>query len=115
MPVIKRLQNLFFADDRRITFICADAKDYLLSQPKNSFDLIFADVWPGKYELLEETLTILKPGGMYIIDDMLPQPNWPDGHDENVSGLIAYLEELPGIRLTRLNWSTGIIIVSKIS
>ena len=39
---------------------------------------------PGKYDLFEETIDMLNNGGIYIIDDMLPQPNWPLGHDEKV-------------------------------
>jgi predicted O-methyltransferase YrrM len=37
--------------------------------------LIFADAWPGKYSDLEKALKLVKPGGFYIIDDMLTQPN----------------------------------------
>ena len=78
------------------------------------FDLIFADAWPGKYETLIETLNLLKVGGFYIIDDMLHQPNWPDGHIHNVEQLIAQLEQIPTLSLTKMNWSTGIVIVTKL-
>jgi hypothetical protein len=53
-------------------------------------------------------------GGFYIIDDMLPQPNWPEGHADKVERFIEELEERNDIILTKLNWSTGIIIVTKI-
>jgi hypothetical protein len=45
---------------------------------------------------------------------MLPQPNWPLGHQENVDKLLDYLDTIEDINLTKMNWSTGIIIVTKI-
>ena len=44
---------------------------------------------------------------------MLAQPNWPDGHQENVDKLIEYLEQRKDFNLTKMNWSTGIIIATK--
>ena len=77
------------------------------------FDLIFADAWPGKYSEINEILDLVKVGGFYIIDDMLTQPNWPEGHQENVNKLIEYLENREDFHLTKMNWSTGIIIATK--
>ena len=78
------------------------------------FDLIFADAMPGKYDLFEEAFALLNNGGFYIIDDMMPQPNWPEGHAERVASFIDHLENRNDIVLTRLNWSTGIIIAVKV-
>lgn len=104
----------FFDTDNRVNIICADGEDWILAYKGDKFDLIFADAWPGKYSLIKETLDLLKKGGFYIIDDMAPEPNWPDGHKEKAEGLIAYLENRDDFNLTKLNWSTGIIIASKI-
>jgi predicted O-methyltransferase YrrM len=86
----------------------------LKNNQDQKFDLIFADAWPGKYSTLDETLSMIKTSGFYIIDDMLPQPNWPDAHDENVKKLVNYLEARPDLRFTKMNWSTGLIIATKI-
>jgi predicted O-methyltransferase YrrM len=94
--------------------LCEDGNDWLKKDRQKQYDLIFADSWPGKYQTLDETLALLKVGGLYIIDDMLAQPNWPDGHQEKVEQLISYLEKQENLRLTKMNWSTGIIIVSKL-
>jgi hypothetical protein len=59
-------------------------------------------------------LALLKVGGFYIIDDMKPQTNWPAGHSARVKKLIAMLEERDDVTLTKLNWSTGIVIVTKV-
>lgn len=104
-------QNL---KDERIKFICADGYKWINEYSGSSFDLIFADAMPGKYDLFEETWSLLKPGGFYIIDDMLPQPNWPEGHATKAGELIIELENRRDIAMTKLNWSTGIIIAVKI-
>jgi len=103
-----------YINDSRVEFILADAYDWLTNYNEDGFDFIFADAMPGKYDLFEETIAILKKGGFYIIDDMLAQPNWPAGHDEKVNDFIHTLEERTDLILTKLNWSTGIIVVSKI-
>ena len=58
-------------------------------------------------------LDLLNPGGIYFIDDMLHQPNWPDGHQQNVDDLVAFLEGRDDLNLTKMNWSTGLIIAIK--
>jgi len=78
-----------------------------------SFDLIFADTWPGKFDHLEDALALLKSGGFYVIDDMLPQPNWPDGHEPEVAALISALERRTDLVLCRLSWSSGIVVAAK--
>ena len=101
--------------DNRIDFVLADGYDWLRNYKGDQFDLIFADAMPGKYDLFEETFGMVKVGGFYIIDDMLPQPNWPAGHAERVGAFINQLENRKDATLTKLNWSTGIIIVVKVS
>lgn len=103
----------FFVTDPRVEIICTDANEWLKDNQEQEFDLIFADAWPGKYATLDEALNILKIGGLYIIDDMLPQPNWPEGHQENVDKLISYIETRTDLNYTKLNWSTGLVIVTK--
>lgn len=104
----------FFESDHRVSILRMDGEAWIIQNKGAQFDLIFADAWPGKYNTLDETLALLKVGGFYIIDDMLPQPNWPEGHAQKAEKLIQYLEGLDYIELTKLNWSTGIIIVTKI-
>ena len=99
--------------DSRLRFVLADGLDYVREQAPESFDLIFADAWPGKYEGLDETLALLKRGGLYVIDDMLPQPNWPEGHQARVDDLAARLESRPDLIVTRLAWASGLIVGAK--
>jgi len=99
--------------DSRVEFTLADGYAWLKNYTGAKFDLIFADAMPGKYDLFEETIALLRPGGFYIIDDMLPQPNWPLGHADRVMAFISTLEVRKDLVLTKMNWSTGIIVVVK--
>ena len=99
--------------DNRVEFMLADAYDWIREYKGEKFDFIFADAMPGKYDLFDETIAMLNSGGLYIIDDMLPQPNWPLGHDEKVRSFISRLESRNDLLMTKMNWSTGIIIITK--
>ena len=104
----------FFKQDNRVQIVCEDGSKFIENYTGEPFDLIFADAWPGKYSEIEEVLNLLKIGGFYIIDDMQHQPNWPDGHQDLVDSLIEYLEKRNDFNVTKLNWSTGIIIAVRI-
>jgi predicted O-methyltransferase YrrM len=99
--------------DRRLQVLCAEGDEYLPSIKGQAFDLIFADAWAGKYRLLDETLALLKPGGIYVVDDMQPQPNWPEGHDLKATSLVASLEQRDDVVLTKLSWASGLVIAVK--
>ncbi len=112
-PKLITIAKEFFGLDHRVELVCQDGTRWIQNYKGAKFDLIFADAWPGKYSELDEVLKILKVGGLYVIDDMLPQPNWPEGHDVNAKNLIAHLEQRDDLNLTKMNWSTGIIICTK--
>ncbi|MEM1248450.1 MAG: class I SAM-dependent methyltransferase [Acidobacteriota bacterium] len=109
-PDLQEVARRALGDDARLRLVRADAAIYLTELEPSSFDLIFADAWPGKFELLEETLALLSPGGFYVIDDLLPQPNWPEDHAPKVPELIDRIESLPGYRTLRLSWCTGLLV-----
>ncbi|WP_295128149.1 O-methyltransferase [uncultured Chitinophaga sp.] len=99
--------------DMRLELVQADGGEWITAHRDLQFDYIFADTWHGKYLMLDEALSMLAPGGLYIIDDMLPQTNWPDGHEEKALKLIKDLESRDDINITKQCWATGIIIASK--
>jgi len=110
LSIVKR--NL--GADPRLKVVCSDGDDFLRSLHGQYFDFIFADTWAGKYRLLPEALELLNLGGMYVIDDMLPQPNWPERHAEKVADLVTTLEKMEGFRVTKLAWASGVIIATKL-
>jgi len=99
--------------DIRLNLVHSDGEDWVKNNAGQKFDYIFADTWHGKYLLLDEVLKMLNKGGLYIVDDMLPQPNWPDGHQEKAINFVKYLESRDDVLLTKQNWATGIIIAVK--
>lgn len=104
----------YLGHDRRAAFYVEDGGLMLERLANQHFDFIFADAWPGKYSHLEQALALLRVGGLYVIDDMLPQANWPEGHASKVGQLISVLENRSDLMVTKMNWSTGIIVAAKI-
>jgi 2-isopropylmalate synthase len=104
----------YLAKDDRVNFVYGMGEEVIDSIEKNSIDIIFADTWPGKYYYLDETLGLLKVGGIYMIDDMLPQPNWPEGHEVEVDRLVKYLYNREDFIVSYISWATGVYICTKI-
>ncbi|WP_373496603.1 O-methyltransferase [Aquiflexum sp.] len=100
-------------NDSRLNLVLSDGEDWINQNAGLKFDYIFADTWHGKYLMLDEVLDMLNIGGLYIVDDMLPQPNWPEGHNEKAINFIKYLESREDLTLTKMNWATGIIVKVK--
>ncbi|MFC6101909.1 O-methyltransferase [Olivibacter domesticus] len=103
----------FLSRDKRLELVLNDGAVWIEENRNQRFDYIFADTWHGKYLLLDEVLDMMNPGGFYIIDDMLPQANWPEGHQEKALNLIKDLEKKENLAITKLMWASGIIIAVK--
>ena len=112
-PVLIKIAEENFGSDPRVSLLCGDGAAWIKENENQSFDLIFADAWPGKYSEIEEILSMVKVGGFYVIDDMEVQSNWPEGHELHVDGLVALLEERKDFIITKMNWSTGLVIAVK--
>jgi predicted O-methyltransferase YrrM len=97
--------------DRRLTLHVTDGVAFLRRESPGSFDVIYADAWPGKFSHLDEALSLLRPGGVYVIDDLLPQANWPEGHAPKVPLLINEIERRSDFATVRLAWASGLMLV----
>jgi predicted O-methyltransferase YrrM len=102
------------ASDERLTLCLEDGVSFLQTKQSRSFDLVFADAMPGKYDCLEQALELVKPGGFYVIDDMLPQENWPEGHAAKIPRLLHQLSQHPDFTLLPLVWSSGVAIAVRL-
>ncbi|MGB7264056.1 MAG: class I SAM-dependent methyltransferase [Terracidiphilus sp.] len=100
-------------NDSRLSLVLEDAVDYLVRQPPASFDLVFADALRGKFDGLDEALAVVKPGGFYVIDDLLPQPQWPEGHGEKVPPLIERLASHEHFHIVPISWASGLVLAVK--
>lgn len=110
-PEFQAVAREVHGNDPRLSLVLEDGIQFLQKRQPRSFDLVFADAMPGKYESLDEALALVKPGGFYVIDDMLPQPNWPEGHDAKAAALIERLSRETGFQIAPLSWSSGIILL----
>ena len=97
--------------DGRVTFHVADGAAFLTRDSLQPYDLIYADAWPGKFSHLDEALSLLRPGGVYVIDDLLPLGNWPEGHAPRVPVLIDDIECRSEFSTVRLAWASGLMLV----
>ena len=61
-----------------LQFIVEDGGDFLSSCKPQAYNFVFANAWPNKYSHLHLVLNTLAVGGLYFIDDLLPQSNWPN-------------------------------------
>jgi predicted O-methyltransferase YrrM len=108
------LAKQFLGQDPRISFHQEDCLNFIASLKNESFDFIFADTYAGKFFDFAIAFELLKPHGIYIVDDMLPQYTWPEDHGPKVDDLIKKFEGLSNARVTKLNWASGMIILTKI-
>lgn len=77
------------------------------------FDLIFADTWAGKFTHLNQTLQMVKPGGLCIIDDLNRQENWPEGHQDKVIFLMEELKCQTSFSALPIDFGTGIMVLCR--
>lgn len=96
--------------DGRVRFHVMDGAAFIRTEAPGQFDLIYADAWPGKFSYLDEALALLRPGGIYIVDDLLPQTNWPNGHAVNIPRFVDSLEARSDFVSVRLAWASGVMV-----
>ena len=100
--------------DPRVQFHVMDGVEFLRRADPGHYDLIYADAWPGKFSHLDRALALLRVGGLYVIDDLLPQANWPEGHAAKVPVLVDELERREDFRTVRLAWASGLMLVVRV-
>jgi predicted O-methyltransferase YrrM len=113
--MVQSIAAEYCGEDTRLTLVTEDGDTALprLHAAGERYDMIFADTWPGKYRLLDLTLGLLKPGGIYVVDDLLPQPNWPPNHGASVEQLVEELQNRVDLWITQVEWSSGLLVAVK--
>ena len=110
-PTVVASARRYLGSDCRVTFHLDDAAAFIERQKPGSFDFLFADAWPGKFSHLEQALALVRVGGFYFVDDLLPQPNWPVGHEPTVSALIERLATHDQFVVAKLAWASGLMVL----
>lgn len=114
-----RIAIKYLGGDPRVSFVTGDAAKFtgeLLNPEENTagkIDFIFADTATGKLTLLEEVLSLVKPGGFFLVDDMLPKAEFNFEPDPRYVELTTRLENHPDFVITKLNWASGLIIATR--
>lgn len=102
------------SDPRLVLRRCdADAAIVEWRRAGKCFDFIFADTWGGKLRLLNETLAMVRAGGIYVVDDILPQENWKDleyDHPKAIRDLVKALDERKDFSVCKMPYGTGYVV-----
>ena len=83
--------------DRRVAFVTQDGAAFL-EECGETFDLIFRRRPAREIHPPRAGNRLLRPGGLYVIDDLTPRPDWPDGRESGVERLLA------GVEAAGLRW-----------
>ncbi|MER6499841.1 class I SAM-dependent methyltransferase [Streptomyces sp. NPDC001455] len=112
---VQAIARRHLGDDPRIRWVTADADAWISEQvPGEQFDFAYVDCRPGKYLRLPDLLALLKPGALYVVDDMLPQNTWPEGHQSRVDEFLERLPDVLNWRATPMNWASGLVVAARI-
>ena len=66
---------------------------------------------PGPSTSPAEVTNVTPHGFWLFIDDLLPQPSWPEGHAPKVPTLIEALERRSKFATVKLSWASGLMLV----
>lgn len=99
--------------DHRVTFHVDDGLGFLAAAT-GPFDLIFADAMPGKYEGRDTALALLALGGLYVVDDLLPKDDWPEGLGL-VPQILTALQARTDLVLAPLPCASGLLIATRVA
>jgi predicted O-methyltransferase YrrM len=114
-PKVQAIARSHLGADPRLTMLCEDGGGVIRRERPNSFDLVFADGGAGKHVLLDEALALLRPGGIYVCDDMKPHPMWPPEHAAKIPPLTERLAARQDFRRMYIDWSSGVVVMVKTS
>jgi predicted O-methyltransferase YrrM len=113
-PQVQAIAVKHLGADARVTFATADADAWLDGYNGTPFDIAYVDCRPGKFHRLADLLALLRVGGLYVVDDLLPQPTWPDDHRPRVAQFLSRLPEVPRLRATPMAWASGLVVGARV-
>lgn len=111
-PDTVAIAQRYLGDDPRVKFVIGDAEEFLTNLGDQKFDLIFADCPVGKVHHFDTPLNALASGGFYIVDDLLPHTYTPERVPIQ-KALVEKLTQRQDLHVTKLSWSTGLIVATK--
>ena len=122
-PDLTSIAQEHLGSDERLTVYTEDGLEFLKRAQGQTYDLIFADTFPGKIDQPELALNLVAPGGFYIVDDLnlawqeRDEIENPDDFILNIwQGqrlVIEVLKARADFIFTELRWSTGLMVCTK--
>jgi predicted O-methyltransferase YrrM len=101
-----------FADDPRAEFVCADADEWLDTYDGAPFDLAFVNVRSEHFDRLDILVGLLNPGGLYIVNGLLPQHTSPLRDPERIDKLRQWWTH-PDMVVYPVRWASGLLVAVK--
>jgi predicted O-methyltransferase YrrM len=111
---VQAVARMHLGGDPRVTFETTDAHTWLCNYQGEQFDFAFVDCRPGKFHGLETLLRLLRVGGLYVADDLLPQPTRPDDHQQRVDEFLDRLPRVSGLYAVTMAWSSGLVVGTRV-
>ncbi|QSS95061.1 O-methyltransferase [Streptomyces sp. M54] len=97
-----------YADDERVSVLTGD---WRLLEPYAPFDVFFCD-GGGKRDDPQAVIDLLAPGGLLLLDDFTPSPEWPPRFEGEVDELRVFYLTHPGLDATEVLTSpTGSVVI----
>lgn len=113
-PQIQGIARAHLGHDRRVTLTISDADQWLDTYTGPLFDLAFVDCRPGKFHRLPDLINLLRRGGLYVGDDLLPQPTWPADHQPRVDAFLTAIATAPHLHVTLMAWASGLVVAARV-
>ena len=120
---LTRIAEEHLGHDKRLRVYTEDGLEFLRRLQGQTYDLIFADTFPGKIDQPELALNLVAPGGFYIIDDLnlawqeQDEIENPDDFILNIwqgqRRVIEVLKAREDFICTEMRWSTGLMVCTK--
>lgn len=110
---VQSIARSVLGGDERLQLETVDGSTFLRGVVPDSVDFLFADFRPGKFVDRDFALRALRRGGIYAVDDLLPQPTWPEDHQPRVD---LFLEEVlrdESIVPLPIEWASGLFLAVK--
>ena len=99
--------------DPRVEFVTGDGGAWLRQAPERSVDLVFADGGPGKLSDFDLAIRLLKPGGLFVGDDLLPQLLQEDGRAIRVDAYRRMLRDRADLNVVEIEWASGLVLATR--
>ena len=96
--VLARTAAGLFADDERVHVLTGD---WRLLEQHAPFDVFFCD-GGGKRDAPQEVVDLLAPGGILLLDDFTPSPEWPPRFAGTVDELRLFYLTHPDLHATEI-------------